>query len=823
MPEQTKDIQGFTSNDQKNSAPKGKNYLLAIGIDNYTHCPKLYNAVKDAKEIVAVLKKRFQFEAEHITEIYDQEATRKNIYSAFRKMKNLVSPNDNLLVYFSGHGTLDEEYNRGFWIPVNATEDTQETDEYVPNDEIRIRLGAIKSHHTFVMVDSCFSGSLFTEGNLRNLSRRKERDPSRWGLTAGRKEPVVDGHKGANSPFAETILDQLKNTESPLGVFDLCSKVLEVVSANAKQTPRGEPLQVAGHKGGQFVFHLRKDEVADWKETIEKGTLAAYQSFIGKYSEGKYANEAHAKIKSLKAETLWQKIQSATDDQLADLRKRLVLVNQYVDQYEDQSHYDEALNVGELLEYKKDFLKSKNSDFALRRFLKKPSPRIAGAEAVKQSAEATLAQRTEREQEQLKDEKEKTQAEEAARLKEEEIAREKAAKEQLRKQQEASQREQREAKEWQEKSKKEQEKRLAEKARQEQSRLVKEKKQKESAATKDLGPSPNLDQSNPFKKYLKYAWVLLLIPIGWGINSWISGDDGGKKREESVSEIPVGKPSTENETDKETQITTASPEKEAEKIAPLTLSYKWGKDQIIATINGGQAPYTVFLEKGNIKVYEQKIDKESKHPIDITKTYRKNSGKYILKIKDATGKVQSKPITIDGLQPKRSANSFTDSRDGQSYKTIRLKDGKKWMTENLNYNTPDSWCYDGSNSNCKKYGRLYTWAAAKKACPSGWHLPSYAEWHAMVKQYSGIDYARGGGLAAYKALISGGDSGFTALLGGLRGTDSYYQLGKYGYYWSSSEQRSGHVYYCFLKPDSEIREGFGYNDGVGYSCRCVED
>ena len=87
MPEQTKDISGLP-NDPTTPRVKGKNYLLAIGIDDYVHCPKLHNAVKDTKEILTVLKSRFQFEQKHITELYDHQATKRNIYRAFRKMVN---------------------------------------------------------------------------------------------------------------------------------------------------------------------------------------------------------------------------------------------------------------------------------------------------------------------------------------------------------------------------------------------------------------------------------------------------------------------------------------------------------------------------------------------------------------------------------------------------------------------------------------------------------------------------------------------------------------------------------------------------------------
>lgn len=388
MPENTKDIEGFLSNEARPLRPKGKNYLLVIGINDYAHCPKLHNAVKDAREITTVLKKRFRFETDQITELYDEEATKRNIYDTLRMLASKITKSDNFLFYFSGHGEYDKIFQIGYWVPVEAEKNA--VDEYIPNSEIRNILSAIKSHHTFLMVDSCFSGVLFAKGNNRNGSLHKERDASRWGLTAGRNEIVTDGIKGTNSPFAKSILYELRNTDDPLGVSELCDKVLEVVSANANQTPRGEPIKVDGHQGGQFVFHLRKDELADWGITVDMGTLAAFQAFVQKYPEGKNVNEANKKMKELSAAKLWEEISTTEDDQMNDLEERLRLINQYVKLYEHQPHHDEALNVGEFLEYKQDFLETKHSPFALRRFLKKPVPETKGADAIKEKASAIL-------------------------------------------------------------------------------------------------------------------------------------------------------------------------------------------------------------------------------------------------------------------------------------------------------------------------------------------------------------------------------------------------------------------------------------------------
>src|SRR5450759_4634079 len=97
-------------------------------------------------------------------------------------------------------------------------------------------------------------------------------------------------------------------------------------------------------------------------------------------------------------------------------------------------------------------------------------------------------------------------------------------------------------------------------------------------------------------------------------------------------------------------------------------------------------------------------------------------------------------------QPKRAtedANTFTDSRDGKKYKTVKIGT-QTWMAENLAYKTKindDCWIPGDDASNLEKYGYLYTWGTAKIACPTGWHLSSDAEWTMMIDNLGGADVA----------------------------------------------------------------------------------
>ncbi len=295
---------------------KGKNYLFAVGINDYVYCPKLKNAVKDVQDFIQLLTTKYQFDLENVTTLFDSAANSRNIQKAFRQLAEKVKADDNLIIYFSGHGEFDRVFQQGYWIPVDA--ERGEFDSYLPNSTIRDVLNAIPSHHTFLIADSCFSGTLFSGDSGRDISTRLERDASRWGLTAGRNEIVDDGKVGQNSPFAAKLLDVLDKNDKALGVAELCAKMMEIVSANADQTPRGEPLKVRGHEGGQFYFHLKNDEKADWAAVLSKNTISDYQKFIQTYPLSINQREAEIRISQLEKEAeekvhtaLWERTKRA--------------------------------------------------------------------------------------------------------------------------------------------------------------------------------------------------------------------------------------------------------------------------------------------------------------------------------------------------------------------------------------------------------------------------------------------------------------------------------------------------------------------------------
>ena len=134
----------------------------------------------------------------------------------------------------------------------------------------------------------------------------------------------------------------------------------------------------------------------------------------------------------------------------------------------------------------------------------------------------------------------------------------------------------------------------------------------------------------------------------------------------------------------------------------------------------------------------------------------------------------------------------------------RMPDGSLWTTRNLALTIDGSYCYDDEDGKCRRYGRLDRWEAAVRACRSlgaGWRLPTDDEWRGLATRYGGVsDASADSGKAAYAALITGGESGFDAQLGGRRDDSDgrYSRIEAHGFYWTASASDSTSAsYYNF--------------------------
>jgi len=170
-----------------------------------------------------------------------------------------------------------------------------------------------------------------------------------------------------------------------------------------------------------------------------------------------------------------------------------------------------------------------------------------------------------------------------------------------------------------------------------------------------------------------------------------------------------------------------------------------------------------------------------------------------------------KSETINDYGDKKSF--FTDDRDDKRYKIVKIGT-QTWMAENLNYDASGSKCYDNKPANCQKYGRIYNWTTAKKACPIGWHLPSKDEWQTLVN-FAGGGKTAGNKLKSSSGWKSNGNGvdavGFSALPGGGGSSDgSFDDAGNLGVWWTTTESKTSRAF--ISKSSSAWLWGMSYDD-----------
>lgn len=200
---------------------------------------------------------------------------------------------------------------------------------------------------------------------------------------------------------------------------------------------------------------------------------------------------------------------------------------------------------------------------------------------------------------------------------------------------------------------------------------------------------------------------------------------------------------------------------------------------------------------------------------------------------------------LESLKAEAVIGQFVDERDGQLYRTVKIGD-QVWMAQNLNYGdsaqtpalTDATWCGGGESGTenegvCAVYGRLYTWAAAKEACPSGWQLPDTTE---LKKLFGVVD--ENSKVGTVLKSVSGwndydeGESGngldfygFSAVPAGYKDNlGSFLSAGFSAYFWSSSEYTdSRYAHYVKLSFKNENEEmNYAYK-GNAFSVRCIKD
>lgn len=237
---------------------KRKYYALIVGIDQYAHesITDLDNPVKDAMDFSTILQNHYTFDVENLVLLKNPK--RETIIEAFDHLAQQITERDQLLIFYAGHGIWDEQLNQGFWLPSDASLNSKA--QWLSNSTIRDYIGGIKSKHTLLITDACFSGSILKErgGAFSNSRAILElyKLPSRKAMTSGTMTTVPD-----ESAFIRYLLKHLSFNDQPMISADDLFRTFKIAVINNSpngQVPQYGPISQAGDEGGEFIFLRRK-------------------------------------------------------------------------------------------------------------------------------------------------------------------------------------------------------------------------------------------------------------------------------------------------------------------------------------------------------------------------------------------------------------------------------------------------------------------------------------------------------------------------------------------------------------------------------------
>jgi hypothetical protein len=234
---------------------QGKYYALIMGVNEYDdqYITDLDQPMKDAEKVYTVLTRFYTFEKENVK--YLRNPTRADIISAMDELERNITENDNLFIFFAGHGYWDERSDKGYWLPSDASRSN--TVNWIRNTSISEYMASIKSRHTLLVADACFSGGIFKTRrafSMPDMAVKRLYDlPSRKAMTSGTLKEVPD-----KSVFVEYFVKRLEeNLKKYLPSEQLFFSFKPAVLNNSDNVPQFGIIKNSGDEGGDFIFIRR--------------------------------------------------------------------------------------------------------------------------------------------------------------------------------------------------------------------------------------------------------------------------------------------------------------------------------------------------------------------------------------------------------------------------------------------------------------------------------------------------------------------------------------------------------------------------------------
>jgi len=271
----------------------GNYYALLIWVEDYTYLKHLKTPKHDVEDIAKILKERYFFDKKNI-HILPNPKNGDDIIFELDKLKNMLTEKDNLLIYYAGHGSAENNETAYWTLTDGKNINITRAGSISLNEAITHTLKNMKCKHIIVVTDSCYSGVLTRDGNQGSFGAISKNEmnyynilyniQSRTVLTSGGNEPVQDSDtlNPNHSVFANSFLRVLKNNKNSIFSFNEKFKdIRKYVFLNATQKPTYEGLRFSNHQiGGDFIFIDRKSVYAHKDRNVSEPKRDRTSSFI---------------------------------------------------------------------------------------------------------------------------------------------------------------------------------------------------------------------------------------------------------------------------------------------------------------------------------------------------------------------------------------------------------------------------------------------------------------------------------------------------------------------------------------------------------------
>lgn len=236
----------------KDTNVTGKFHAIIISENQYQDekINDLNEPKNDADKLASTLISKYFFKKEDIIRLVDP--TRGDILDAIDIKRKSLLPDDNLIIFYAGHGYWDENLKMGYWLPSDAKKESKSN--WVSNTDLTIYLSAFKSNHILLISDACFSGGIFKSRSISDMdlsTRRLYEVKSRKAITSGNLKEVPDV-----SIFMKFFLKELENNQNKFITSDqLFYKIRPNIQSNSSTQPLYGVIHNTGDEGGEFVFY----------------------------------------------------------------------------------------------------------------------------------------------------------------------------------------------------------------------------------------------------------------------------------------------------------------------------------------------------------------------------------------------------------------------------------------------------------------------------------------------------------------------------------------------------------------------------------------